>query len=92
MANLQVRDMDDNLYNALRELASRKRRSISQEVVHILEAYLSQPRRFNRNPTVEFLSLCGSWDDDRSALEIARSVRADRKKSRRFGADNELFD
>jgi plasmid stability protein len=92
MANLQVRDIDDRLYEALRRMAAGKRRSISQEVIHILEKYLSSPERFETNPTEEFLKLAGSWVDDREAGEIARDIRQSRRSKRRFGADNELFD
>ena len=92
MANLQVRDIEDKLYDSLRRLAKRQRRSISQEVVRILELYLSSPRRFDNNPTEEFLKLAGSWDDDRSADQIVRDMRESRNSRRRFGEDNELFD
>ena len=92
MANLQVRDIEDKLYDSLRRLAKRQRRSISQEVIHILEKYLSSPHRFDKNPTEEFLKLAGSWDDDRSAEQIVHDIRKSRTSRRRFGEDNELFD
>ncbi|MEW5814047.1 MAG: antitoxin, partial [Spirochaetota bacterium] len=37
MANLQVRDIDDRLYTVLKQRARAKHRSLSQEVVHIIE-------------------------------------------------------
>jgi plasmid stability protein len=43
MATLQVRDMDDRIYNALKQRARSRHRSLSQEVAHIIEEYLSQP-------------------------------------------------
>ena len=92
MANLQVRDMDNKLYESLRSLAANERRSISQEVVHILEKYLSIPGIFEQNPTDEFLQLSGSWEDDRTAEEIINDIRDDRRNSNRFGNSNELFD
>ncbi|MCK5130905.1 MAG: antitoxin [Candidatus Sabulitectum sp.] len=75
MANLQVRDIDDRLYESIRVLARGERRSISQEVVHILEKFLSQPGSFDKNPTDEFLKLAGSWEDERSAEEIISEIR-----------------
>lgn len=92
MANLQVRDIDEKLYASLRNLATNEKRSISQEVVYILQKYLSVPRTFNRNPTDDFLQLSGSWEDDRNAEEIISDIKSNRKNSPRFGNENELFD
>ena len=92
MENLQVRDIDDRLYESIRLLAKSDKRSISQEVVHILERYLSRPESFGRNPTDEFLKLAGSWEDERSADEIISEIRESRRNSARFEKNNELFD
>lgn len=91
MANLQVKDIDDNLYETLRRMASMERRSISQEVVYILKKYLSRPESFESNPTDEFLKLAGSWEDERTAEEIVDHIKGSRKNSSRFGDDDELF-
>lgn len=92
MANLQVRDIDDRLYESLRERANREKRSISQEVVHILERYLSLPHAHDEDVTDEFLKLAGSWQDERSAEQIIVDIRGSRKNSARFGKRHELFD
>jgi len=92
MANLQVRDIDDKLYETLRSRATQEKRSISQEVIHILEKYLSLPTTFDRNPTDDLLKLSGSWDDDRTAEEIIGDIRQNRRNSRRFSRSHELFD
>ena len=92
MANLQVKDIDEKLYAALRRLAADERRSISQEVAFILEKYLSSKAKFDRNPTEAFLALSGAWVDERAAEEIAGDIRKSRNSSRRFGADHGLFD
>ena len=92
MANLQVKEIDDNIYAALRRLAADERRSISQEVVYILEKYLSSKAKFDLNPTEAFLSLSGAWMDDRTAEEISDDIRKNRSNSGRFGAAHELFD
>ncbi|MBU0728293.1 MAG: antitoxin [Proteobacteria bacterium] len=85
MATLQVRSIDDQLYEALGKLAARDHRSISQEVVAILKEYLSQPvRHTTATTTDEFLSLCGTWKGDRSAEEIADEIRAHRQSATRF--------
>ena len=92
MATLQVRDMDDRLYESLRKRATRERRSISQEVVLILEKYLSRPNAYDVNPTDEFLSLSGAWSDERGAEEIINDIRSARKNSSRFADDSRVFD
>jgi plasmid stability protein len=92
MANLQVRDIDDRLYESLRERATREKRSISQEVILILEKYLSRPNAYDVNPTDEFLSLSGSWKDERTAEEIISDIRSNRRSSTRFGSDGNVFD
>jgi hypothetical protein len=92
MANLQVRDIDDRLYESLRERASREKRSISQEVILILEKYLSRPNAYDVNPTDEFLLLAGAWSDDRSADEIISDIRGNRRNSSRFAGEDRVFD
>lgn len=92
MAILQVRDIDDRLYTSLKELAKAENRSLSQEIVSILTKYLSNPKAFNRNPTREFLSLSGSWKDERTAEEIVEAIKKNRKNSKRFEAHNVVFD
>ena len=92
MANLQVRDIDDRLYESLRERATREKRSISQEVILILEKYLSRPTAYDVHPTDEFLSLAGAWNDDRTADEIIDDIRKKRRNSSRFAEDERVFD
>ena len=70
MANLQVKGMDDGLYAALAARAAADNRSISQEVVTILKDFLTRPGSSAREATEEFLSLCGTWTDDRSAAGL----------------------
>ena len=78
MAILQVRDIDDRLYEQLRTLSRCHRRSMSQEVTNILEEYLSNPDAWRINPTDEFLALSGSWEDERSAEEISAELHRER--------------
>jgi plasmid stability protein len=92
MAILQVRDIDDRLYSSLKNLAKSENRSLSQEVISILEKYLSNPVGFKNNPTREFLSLSGSWADNRTADEIVKDIKKNRRNSKRFEAQNVLFD
>jgi hypothetical protein len=55
MAILQVRDIDDQLYASLKEIAKSENRSLSQEVVPILEKYLANPQYSKIIPQVNSL-------------------------------------
>ncbi|MHC4873584.1 MAG: antitoxin [Planctomycetota bacterium] len=92
MATLQVKNMDDNLYKSLKSIAESEKRSLSQEVIYILQNYLTKPDTFKASATEQFLELSGSWNDERDAEEIAENLRAERLNSKRFAGDNELFD
>jgi plasmid stability protein len=91
MAILQVRDVDDRLYNTLKQKAQIENRSISQEVISILEKYLSNPNYYNNvNLTREFLNL--SWEDNRDANEIVKDIVKDRRNKKSFGEFHGIFD
>ncbi len=60
MAVFQVKDIDDKLYESLKSMAKQKRRSMSQQVVKIIEIYLANP------------SLMTPKDSDRCLPEIDR--------------------
>ena len=57
-------------------------RSISQEVIYIIKAYLATPASQYRQVNDQFLALCGSWDDERSADDITDELRNDRSRER----------
>ncbi len=88
MANLQVKDIDDRLYKALKQRAKMEKRSLSQEVVKILEEYLSRPQK-GLNRVEAFLEL--SWDDHRETEEIIAEIRQ-RHDSQRFSGNSNVFD
>jgi plasmid stability protein len=92
MATLQVRDIDDRVYRELKQRAKRKHRSLSQEVAHIIEEYLSQPDKDHRKQSEMLLELSGSWEGPESAAEIIEGIRKSRTSSRRFRKNNALFD
>jgi len=91
MAILQVRDIDDRIYEDLKKISQQNKRSISQEVIHIIETYLSNPQIIKKNSTEEFLKLAGSWEDDRSAEEIISETRKSRSKNKRFSQEHGIF-
>ena len=92
MAMLQVRDMDDRLYDKLRFSAKLDNRSISQQVITILQDYFTSVPIKSKNATEEFLKLAGSWEDSRSTEEIIDDVYASRVNSTRFEALDGIFD
>jgi predicted CopG family antitoxin len=92
MAILQVRDIDDRIYEQLKKISGENKRSISQEVIHIIETYLSEPHKIRKNSTEEFLKLSGSWGDDRDAEEIIAEIKKNRTRNRRFDKANGIFD
>ena len=92
MATLQVRDIDDRLYEALRTISKQKHRSISQEVIHIIEEYLSTPQRDLPQQTDALLALSGAWESSETAEEIIETIRTSRINTSRFPQSNGLFD
>ena len=44
MPNLQVRDLPENIYNQIKELAEKERRSITQQTIVLLEKALEIER------------------------------------------------
>ena len=77
MAVLQARNMDDELYETLGCRAAMENRSISQEVVAIIQSYLSAPGHFKCADDA-VLNLAGTWKDERSAEEIIMDIRKHR--------------
>jgi plasmid stability protein len=92
MAMLQVRDMDDRLYERLRFAAKNDNRSISQQVITILQNYFTSVPVKTKNATEEFLKLAGSWEDSRSTSEIIDDIYESRTSSTRFEALDGIFD
>ncbi len=92
MATLQVRDIDDRVYKELKERAKSKHRSLSQEVAHIIEEYLSRPAGDFKKQSELLLELSGSWKGTETANEIIATMRKSRKSSKRFRKANALFD
>jgi plasmid stability protein len=92
MANLQVKDIDDHLYKALKIRAKSKRRSLSQEVIRLIEEYLNQPEDTRIDSTRQFLSLSWKSGKDESADEIIAQIKKDRRESRKFKGQKNVFD
>jgi len=91
MATLQVKGIDENLYRALGVRAKQDNRSISQQVVKLIQDSLAGSSGSAEDATRAFLALCGSWKDDRSAREIAASIRKSRRSRRWLKEGGDVF-
>ena len=80
MATLQVRSIDDQLYEILGKVAKDENRSISQEVIYILKKYFSKPIKHSDDATEAFLEL--TLDDERDANEIISDIYSNRLYSK----------
>ncbi|HKV51518.1 MAG TPA: hypothetical protein VJO52_09980 [Gemmatimonadaceae bacterium] len=76
MATLNVKNLPDSLYRRLQRRARRERRSVAQEVVHILEAVLSAPE-----PT-SILAIQGLGKDVWKRIDAGEHVRTERRSWR----------
>jgi len=47
MPTLQIRDLPQALYDSLKIVAEESRRSMTQEVIHILDKYLTENQELN---------------------------------------------
>jgi len=86
MANLQIKNMNDDLYNQIKQLAASENRSISQEVQHLIKLYLSNKKFFEtiKTPAQSLIDISGTWDDNRSAEMIIQDIRSSRKNSNKY--------
>jgi len=91
MATLQVKGLDDQLYQALGARAAMDHRSVSQEVVMMIREFLAQPSHDPRKATEAMLQLAGTWQDERTAKQIASDLRKARRSKQRFGKDRDVF-
>ncbi|MCB1716029.1 MAG: hypothetical protein KDK04_11785 [Candidatus Competibacteraceae bacterium] len=93
MANLQIKGIDDALYAQIKKLAASENRSISQQVLFLVERYMVNKKQFEKvkTPAQCFLELSGSWEDSRSAEEIISDIKRARKNSSRFMESSDVF-
>ena len=86
MANLQIKNIQDELYEEIKKLAAAENRSVSQQVLYLVKEYLAKKKRLTaaRSPAQVLLELSGSWEDDRSAEQIVKEIKSARKSSRKL--------
>ena len=91
MATLQVKNLDDRLYRALGARAAMDNRSISQEITTMIRKFLAHPSIDPREATNQLLELAGSWEDERSARQIASDLRKARRSRRASRKNSDVF-
>lgn len=80
MASLTLKNLPDELLNELREAAEHDRRSLTQEIIHLLETALrGRPKNVERSEVeaqvAAWRKLAGKWESDvDAATEAARSM------------------
>lgn len=86
MANLQVKGIDNALYEQMKILAAGENRSVSQEVIFLLRKHLATQKSLHSAPSPAelLLQLSGSWEDARPAEEIIVEIREARENSARL--------
>jgi hypothetical protein len=86
MANLQIKGIDDQLYTDLKRIAASENRSVSQQVLFLVKAYLARKNQLQtiKTPAEVLLELFGSWQDARGPQEIVGDLRGARKSSEKL--------
>lgn len=86
MANLQIKGIDDELYEQIKRLAVSENRSVSQQILFLVKDYLAKKDSLSRTRTAAavLLELSGSWEDGRSSAEIVSEIKSGRKNSRKL--------
>jgi len=86
MANLQIKNIQDELYEEIKRLASAENRSVSQQVLFLVKEYLAKRKHLTaaKSPAQVLLELSGSWEDDKNAEQIVKEIKSARKSSRKL--------
>jgi plasmid stability protein len=85
MSSLTLKNLPDDLLRALRKAADKDRRSVTQEIIHLLESALGgrAERPAPRSPDADaqlaaWRKLAGKWESD-----VDRATEAERLMKRR---------
>jgi len=86
MANLQIKGVNDQLYEEIKKVAEAENRSVSQQVLFLIRDYLAKRKELTslRSPAQVLLELAGSWEDDRGPREIVAEIKAARRNSKKL--------
>ncbi|MGA1796260.1 MAG: ribbon-helix-helix domain-containing protein [bacterium] len=83
MANLQIKGIQDDLYERIKEMAASENRSVGQQVLYLIKEYLASKgaSRSRKSPAQILLELSGSWEDTGDAEEIISDIKRGRRNS-----------
>ncbi len=86
MANLQIKGIDDGLYARIKDMAANENRSVSQQVLFLIKAYMSRKQYLQtaKTPAQVLLELSGSWEDAREPQVIVKELKRARKNSEKL--------
>jgi plasmid stability protein len=73
MATLNVKDFPDELYGRLRERAARERRSVAQEVIHLLDEAVAEPE------PLSLLALRGLGKEQWAGIDAVSHIDGERE-------------
>lgn len=83
MANLQIKGIQNDLYQKIKEMAASENRSMSQQILFLVREYMVRKGviRSIKPPAQVLLELSSSWEDDRDAEQILTDLKHSRKSS-----------
>ena len=86
MANLQIKNIDDEFYNQIKLMAEAEHRSISQQILFLVKEYLSKRKALSKTKSSAriLLELSGSWEDSNDADQIITDIKRKRANSRKL--------
>ncbi len=86
MANLQIKGIDNEIYEEIKKLAAEENRSVSQQTLFLLKDYLAKKRlvRTLKTPAQVLIELSGSWEEDQDAPAIIAKIKRARKISKKL--------
>ncbi|MDA8140317.1 MAG: hypothetical protein M0036_16845 [Desulfobacteraceae bacterium] len=86
MANLQIKNIDDQFYHQIKTMAEAEHRSISQQVLYLVKEYLAKQKGLPKikTPAQALLDLSGSWDDGQDADSIIAGIKRQRSNSKKL--------
>ena len=86
MANLQIKNIDDDFYKKIKALADAENRSVSQQVIFLVKDYLLKRQNISKikTPAQMLLDISGSWDENVEADEIIERIKSHRSNSKKL--------
>jgi hypothetical protein len=86
MANLQIKGIEENFYLKIKKMAASEHRSVSQQVLYLLKAYLLKENKIEKTKSSAqaLLELAGSWIDIRKPEEIIQDIKKNRINSKKI--------